>query len=60
MKEYGMENVPLHLHEPQAKPKMYPVGGKAKTCARLSFSVFDPLRKWSALRASALNFRIVP
>jgi hypothetical protein len=23
-------------------------------------TVFDPLRKWSALRASALNLRIIP
>src|SRR5258705_8623388 len=35
--DYGMENVPLHFHEPAGPPKMYPVGGKAETCARIEF-----------------------
>jgi hypothetical protein len=38
--------------------RYWPKSGKHSLL--LSFFVFDPLRKWSALRASALNFRIVP
>ena len=36
------------------------IGGKRTSRGQLISVAIDPLRKWSALRASALNLRIVP